>query len=438
MGTKFNLHRFFLPGIAVVVLLQLYACSSARSNLPPQTNAPCGKTFVKYDHHNKNRSPDLLMRDLNADQFQGQWKQFRITNGQVSCAAKLDGPTDLDLEFVAMLDINGDGANDILLRSQSSHIWYAALIVDGNTLASKPVALPDMPTDVNIQFQAAGDFNGDGTDDILVRNVSEGNWLVYYFKDGAVKRLGPATLYQNLDYVFQAVGDFDGDGKTDVLFRASNSMCTSKEPISCAWYVYSFASHAVYPFSSLYSIPTVEFAAVLDLNGDGKQDVILRDRDTGYWKAFIMHRDILFAIMNGDDPYSAISVTLKNLYLNPGVTIAAAADFNSDNLGDVLLREPSGRLDTFLTLPKGFELLPHKTSTAYTVNQIVTENNGAFLCTTSGTTSAEPVVLHAGSTIDGTAVFVYIGNANLYTEGQQVMIGHPALMTPSPNWSLMR
>ena len=65
-----------------------------------------------------------------------------------------------------------------------------------------------------VEIIGAGDFNGDGTDDVLLRKGSwVGAWLV---EDGRVDDF--MGIYNNRSEVEQ-VGDFDGDGIDDLRVR---------------------------------------------------------------------------------------------------------------------------------------------------------------------------------------------------------------------------
>jgi hypothetical protein len=78
--------------------------------------------------------------------------------------------------------------------------------------------LPVQP-DVTWQIAGAGDFNSDGSVDILWRNASDGRNQVWYM-DG-VTRIGIVDLMELTELTWQiaGTGDFNQDGKIDILWR---------------------------------------------------------------------------------------------------------------------------------------------------------------------------------------------------------------------------
>ena len=109
-------------------------------------------------------------------------------------------------------DFNGDGTADILLRDPTTggdrRLRHAQRAAD---LGSGRLGRP------NWQVAGVGDFNGDGTDDILFRDPTTGAIGMFAMHDNV-----PAWVsIGQADPSFQiaGVGDFNGDGTDDILFR---------------------------------------------------------------------------------------------------------------------------------------------------------------------------------------------------------------------------
>ena len=66
------------------------------------------------------------------------------------------------------------------------------------------------------EFVTSGDFAGDGTDDIIVRNLSDGGLWVW---DNADSSTAHWVGTPGEGFKVEAVGDYNGDGKEDLLLR---------------------------------------------------------------------------------------------------------------------------------------------------------------------------------------------------------------------------
>ncbi len=113
----------------------------------------------------------------------------------------------------AVGDLNGDGRSDTVLVHDAGFAGTWLTQSDGT------VSWADLDTvSDGVSVAGAGDFNGDGVDDVLLKNGSYyGAWLV---EDGSAKAwfglgdLGDVTVEQ--------VADFDGDGKDDLRVRTDS------------------------------------------------------------------------------------------------------------------------------------------------------------------------------------------------------------------------
>ena len=307
-------------------------------NLNP---AVCNYVLTVRNNLNNDRISDLLMRDLNADGYQGQWKQFSIQNGVVLASNLVNyAPISTDYVYQGMLDANGDGTMDILVRRQSTHNWYVYTVINGNVVNSSPSAL-SMTNDTNWQYQGSGDFNGDGIDDVLVRNTSTGAWWIYYLQGSSVVTSGsPTGLYVSSDFIFQSAGDMNGDGWSEVLIRSTSTG---------NWYVYN--RHLATPVTSQLigenlTSSSLQFKAMIDINGDGKQDIVLKS-SSDVWSAHVL------SFSNPNFSTAAFSLSSSTNTLNNSIyqaaTLASYGDFNGDGKGDLLLKDSSGQYYMFLT-----------------------------------------------------------------------------------------
>ena len=111
-------------------------------------------------------------------------------------------------------DFDGDGADDVLLRHLHSDAWRFYTLVDDVPTEHELAIAPDPAW----RFVAIGDFDGNGYDDVLLRNVDTLESVYHAVTaDGTEERA--ISLTKNPLYDFLGTGDFDGDGKDEILIR---------------------------------------------------------------------------------------------------------------------------------------------------------------------------------------------------------------------------
>src|SRR5205823_2959991 len=113
-------------------------------------------------------------------------------------------------------DFSGSGKSDILWRNSSTGqnvLW----LMNGATVASAP-ALPTV-ADLNWIIAGAGDFSGDGKADILWHDTVTGQNQVWLMNGGTVASSAAILTVSDLNWHVVGVGDFDGDGRVDILLR---------------------------------------------------------------------------------------------------------------------------------------------------------------------------------------------------------------------------
>jgi hypothetical protein len=72
---------------------------------------------------------------------------------------------------------------------------------------------------VDWTIAGAGDLDGDGTDDIVLRNQADGRNWAFMMENGQIRTSQLINTVGSLDWQIANMGDFDGDGKTDFLWR---------------------------------------------------------------------------------------------------------------------------------------------------------------------------------------------------------------------------
>jgi hypothetical protein len=206
-------------------------------------------------------------------------------------------------------DFNGDGKADILWRRDDTgetEIW----LMDGSNVVTSASLL------VSTGWRAThvGDFNGDGKADIVWHSAPFGagynDNAAIWLMDGA-QVLGSANVTSNGRVTH--IGDFNGDGKQDLVVR-------------------DFQFTRIYLMNGLTPLQVTQIAAngnefvthVGDFNGDGRSDLLSRNYATG---------DSTMRLMNG-----VTTVTNSILLTHADWRVVDVADFNGDGKSDLLWR----------------------------------------------------------------------------------------------------
>ena len=220
-------------------------------------------------------------------------------------------------------DFDGDGKDDVLLRkAATTGTWYYYPMNGRRHLSGHGAA--NLPSDLSWSVAGIGDFDGNGRDDVLLRH-EDGRWHFYPMNGRrAATGRGTANLTRNLEWSVAGVGDFDGDGKDDVLLR---------KPTTGAWYYYPMNGRRHLTGRGAANLPSDRswsLAGIGDFDGDSKDDVLLRHAD-GRWHFHPMNGRRAAA---GDDGRAALTGNLE-------WSVAGVGDLNGDGKDDVLLRKPT-------------------------------------------------------------------------------------------------
>ena len=231
--------------------------------------------------------------------------------------------------FAAAGDFNGDGRDDVLLRRTDGPWAYYPM--DGGTVADTGRGWTNMTRSLDWRPVGVGDFNDDGRDDVLLRRA-DGAWR-YYAMDGrrvVAKESGPADLPESLDLRIAGVGDFDGDGRDDVLLRH----------VDGPWWLYPMDGRQIVHERAtrlrLAGDVAWRYVSAGDFDANGRDDVLLR-HTSGRWR---------WQTGAGDTAASHASAMPRDWRWR----VAAVGDLDRDGSDDVLLRHVDGRWRTYTAL----------------------------------------------------------------------------------------
>lgn len=227
---------------------------------------------------NRDGIADLLWRNRRTG-VNVIWYMNEAFTGTIGTAG-LPSVIDPNWQIEGVADFNGDGDADVLwrnARTAATAVWY----VSGSTVLGAGDVSP-MQTDVAWRVLSVQDYNNDGKPDIAWRNTLTGVnelWLMNGVQRASVVQLpsvsdtswrgmGQARFRAGVD------GDFNGDGSVDIMWR---------NPVTGANSVWLMNGTQYSGAVNLIPIgdPNWRIQATSDLTRDNQTDVFWRNIVTG-------------------------------------------------------------------------------------------------------------------------------------------------------------
>ena len=233
-------------------------------------------------------------------------------------------------------DFNGDGSQDIIFQDAGG--FLAAWFMSGDAVGSTGFLTPNNVGDKGWTVVGTGDFNGDGRSDLLYQHT-DGTLAVWYMNGTTMSSsvfLNPASAGTAWKAV--AVGDFNKDGKPDILFQAADSSLA-------IWYMDGVNMTSVVPLKPGSSGAGWAAFGTGDLNGDGNLDILFQHTDgsLAVWYLIGGNNVLLSAALKpattGDKNWRAVGTIDLNgdgkadiLFQNSATTELAVWYMNGPNL----------------------------------------------------------------------------------------------------------
>ncbi len=204
-----------------------------------------------------------------------------IMNGSAVASSQNFGIIGNGWSIVGTGDFNGDGVGDLLWRNTNGEIAIWLLTWEGTVEAGtvqvlSVTVLGTAPTSYSVA--QTGDFNGDGMADILWHNQNGDTAIWYMAANGTLMQVSSVTDFGLIppSWSIAGTGDFNGDGSSDILWRNTNGDLAT-------WLMTGVTVLSPIDFGI---IPTDWSVAVTgDYNGDGTADIVWRNAngDLAIW-----------------------------------------------------------------------------------------------------------------------------------------------------------
>ncbi|MEP7005168.1 MAG: FG-GAP-like repeat-containing protein [Sphingomonas bacterium] len=232
-------------------------------------------------------------------------------------------------------DFNGDGRSDLLWRSDGGQIsdWLGR--VDGGFTNNDANAFSSVSTSWHVV--GAGDFNGDGRDDLVWRSDA-GHFSDWLGQANGGFANNDANAFSSIPTNWHVVGtgDFNGDGRGDVLWRDDAGQLSN-------WLGKANGGFTNNDANAFSSVPTnwhVEGTG--DFNGDGRDDLAWRS-DAGQVSNWLATASGGW-INNDANAYASVPTNWH---------IEDTGDYNGDGRDDILWRSDTGQLSDWLATASG-------------------------------------------------------------------------------------
>ena len=226
------------------------------------------------------------------------------------------GVHDTEWNFVAAGDFDGNHSDDVLIHKRGSETRSVLRMQKGHYLGDSPMGNIDDDWEV----VAVGDFNKDGVDDLVFHLPGSEMRMVWQMGGGTVTSSIPLGNIDD-DWQVVGVGDFDGDKDDDLMMHLPGS--------ETRWVWVMENGRAVDSIGLGNIDDDWQVAGVGDFDGDGDDDAMMHLPGT--------ETRFVWQMQNGHD---SGAMPLRNI--DAGWSGVASADFNGDGLDDILLQHSNG------------------------------------------------------------------------------------------------
>ena len=304
---------------------------AAKPDLKPEINElPPDARFRIESIASEKRISSLVVADLNGDgrpdlAYYGDPKELVViyNQGSNTWSEPKRWPIDdgqLQANALASGDLNGDKRTDLVLLGENN-IYFLPQQADHSL--GEPIKIPFSGSVKAVQVL---DINGDGRDDLLLINWDSPTPFRFRLQNSDGE-LGPETYFSMQPIRAYMADDLVGDHKTEIVTIAQNSgraqvsdfVRKPAEPLSGAFKQGAFE---VFPLNKTSRAHRGILWA--DINGDGLPDLLVADPDSGQLTVQLQRADGTLA-------------AAKTFPTLTGVTEIAVSDWKKDGSQNIFL-----------------------------------------------------------------------------------------------------
>lgn len=222
-------------------------------------------------------------------------------------------------------DFNGDGRLDLLWQQDSGR--RAALWCMGGTLSDSVQSFTWLSAEMpDWTLVAASDLNADGKTDLIWQHDKTRQVAVWYMT-------GPqASTLLRWEWIAAdgvagwrvvGAGDFNGDGTTDLVWLSETSNAAA------VWYLGGAQGNALlrWDWLSASGVWGWTIAGVGDFNGDSSPDIVWQHLDS---------RQVVVWYMGGPQGNTYLGWSFLSALRLPGWTVVGSRDWNQDGTSDLV------------------------------------------------------------------------------------------------------
>ncbi|MFO0827449.1 MAG: VCBS repeat-containing protein [Phycisphaerales bacterium] len=308
---------------AGIAQLQIQSLSPQTEIDHIQYNAPTLQPLYVRDRANNDAMSDLIWHKTSNNKVY-QWLMNGLSMTQMIV------PTTVPAGWIAQGcgDLDADGDTDIVWRDPATNLFHVWLM-SGATVSTNSPVQNSTAVASNFVVIAVADFDGDRKADILFRNTSNSDIILWKMNGNA--RVAGQVVGNAAGATYLGCGDVNGDGRYDVIWRQNSSN------LIFGWLMNGFTPITSNFIGNGQAMSTDwVLGAMGDLDGDGRADLIWRNTVTSQVKAWLL--ESLYRKGYGNIGSKSLAWTMRG-----------CADINGDGKADLLwTNASSGQVNAWL------------------------------------------------------------------------------------------